>query len=152
MRKIIVSEFMTLDRVDQGGPGAPREDPSGGFTQVGWQMPFRDEVGGEFVGKGIEEAGEFLLGRVTYDIFAGYRPNQPADDEFAKTMNEKPTYVVSNHADGAAVVGELDVDLRRCGGLDPPPEGRGRRRTSWSSAAASSCRRSSAGSWSTSSS
>jgi dihydrofolate reductase len=32
---------------------------------------------------------------VTYDIFAGYWPNQPDDDPFARTMNEKPTYVVS---------------------------------------------------------
>jgi dihydrofolate reductase len=58
-------------------------------------MPFFDDEGGDYVGKGIEAAGAFLLGRVTYDIFAGYWPNQPADDPFARTMNEKPTYVVS---------------------------------------------------------
>ena len=94
MRKLIVSEFLTLDGVYQG-PGSAEEDPSGGFEHGGWQMPFGDEEGGEYVGKGIEAAGAFLLGRVTYDIFAGYWPNQPADDPFARTMNEKPTYVVS---------------------------------------------------------
>jgi dihydrofolate reductase len=94
MRKLIVSEFLTLDGVYQG-PGSVDEDRSGGFDHGGWQMPFGDEEGGEYVGKGIEEAGAFLLGRVTYDIFAGYWPNQPADDPFARTMNEKPTYVVS---------------------------------------------------------
>jgi dihydrofolate reductase len=94
MRKIIVSEFLTLDGVYQG-PGGADEDRSGGFEHGGWQMPFFDDAAGEYVGKGIEEAGAFLLGRVTYDIFAGYWPNQPADDPFAKTMNEKPTFVVS---------------------------------------------------------
>jgi dihydrofolate reductase len=94
MRKLIVSEFLSLDGVYQG-PGGADEDRSGGFEHGGWQMPFFDEDGGDYVGKGIEAAGAFLLGRVTYDIFAGYWPNQPADDPFARTMNEKPTYVVS---------------------------------------------------------
>ena len=94
MRKLIVSEFLTLDGVYQG-PGAADEDRSGGFEHGGWQGPFFDDAAGEYVGKGIEAAGAFLLGRVTYDIFAGYWPNQPADDPFARTMNDKRTYVVS---------------------------------------------------------
>ena len=94
MRKLVVSEFLTLDGVYQG-PGGADEDRTGGFEHGGWQMPFFDDEGGEFVGKGINEAGAFLLGRVTYDIFAAFWPNQPADDPFARTMNEKPTYVVS---------------------------------------------------------
>jgi dihydrofolate reductase len=86
--------FLTLDGVYQA-PGGPEEDPSGGFEHGGWQMPFFDDEGGEFVGKGIDEAGAFLLGRVTYDIFAGFWPNQPTDDAFGGPMNANPKYVVS---------------------------------------------------------
>ena len=77
MRKLVVSEFLTLDGVYQA-PGSAEEDPSGGFVM-----------------EGFADTGAFLLGRVTYDIFAGYWPNQPADDPFARTMNEKRTSVVS---------------------------------------------------------
>jgi dihydrofolate reductase len=40
-------------------------------------------------------AGGFLLGRKTYEIFAAFRPNQPADDPFAATLNNLPKYVAS---------------------------------------------------------
>ena len=94
MRKLVVSEFMTLDGVMQA-PGAADEDRSGGFEHGGWQLRVEDDEVGGFVMDGFANTGAFLLGRVTYDIFAGYWPNQPADDEFARTMNEMPTYVVS---------------------------------------------------------
>jgi len=94
MRKIVVSEFLTLDGVMQA-PGDPNEDRSGGFDKGGWQLPFFDDAFGEFVGAGFAESGAFLLGRLTYDNFAAYWPNQPADDPVAGPMNETPKYVVS---------------------------------------------------------
>ena len=58
-------------------------------------MPFFDDAAGDAVSKGFEAAGGLLLGRTTYEIFAPYWPNQPADAPFAAQMNEMPKYVAS---------------------------------------------------------
>ena len=94
MPKIVVSEFVTLDGVMQG-PGDPDEDRSGGFDRGGWQLPYFDETFGEYVMGGMAAAGGFLLGRRTYETFAAFWPNQPADDPLAGTMNAMPKFVVS---------------------------------------------------------
>jgi dihydrofolate reductase len=94
MRKIIVSEFLTLDGVMQG-PGDPNEDRSGGFDQGGWQLAYFDEVFGQHMTESFAQTGAMLLGRRTYDIFTAYWPKQSADDPLAGTMNQMPKYVVS---------------------------------------------------------
>jgi dihydrofolate reductase len=95
MRKVIVNEFMTLDGVVQA-PGGADEDPSGGFEHGGWHMPYMDEVAQKEVLEGINEAGGFLLGRRTYEIFAGYWPNAPDEEQvIAEPLNSKPKYVAS---------------------------------------------------------
>jgi dihydrofolate reductase len=94
MRKIIVSEFLTLDGVMQA-PGDSDEDREGGFEHGGWQMPYFDEVAGSAVSEGMGASGGFLLGRTTYELFAAYWPNQPEDDPFAATMNNLPKFVAS---------------------------------------------------------
>ncbi len=94
MRKLIVSEFLSLDGVMQS-PEYPDEDPSGGFEHGGWQQPYYDEVFGGFVTQGLETTGGLLLGRVTYEIFAGYWPSAPADNPLAGIINALPKYVVS---------------------------------------------------------
>ena len=75
MRKIISITQLTVDGVMQA-PGGPEEDPRNGFTHGGWAMPFVDEAAGKVINEIM--AGEFdmLLGRFTYDIFAGYWPHQ----------------------------------------------------------------------------
>ena len=94
MRKVVVSEFLTVDGVMQG-PGGPDEDREGGFQEGGWQLPYFDEAGGAAVAKGLAETGGLLLGRKTYEIFAAYWPNQAAGDPFADIMNKVPKHVAS---------------------------------------------------------
>jgi len=72
--RIVIDLFTTLDGVAQA-PGGPEEDTSGGFPFGGWQAPFADEVIGEDIGSGIRRMDALLLGRRTYDIFAGYWPH-----------------------------------------------------------------------------
>src|SRR5262249_6106924 len=71
MREIIAITQVSVDGVMQA-PGGPEEDPENGFTLGGWAMPFVDDDANKVIGKIM--AGEFdmLLGRRTYEIFAGY--------------------------------------------------------------------------------
>lgn len=62
MRHLAVSTFITLDGVMQA-PGAPEEDPSGGFTHGGWSASYWDDVMGEAMGEGLGRPFELLLGR-----------------------------------------------------------------------------------------
>ncbi len=94
MRKIFVSEFLTLDGVMQA-PGGPDEDRRDGFEHGGWQMPYFDDVLGSAITEAMNATGGFLLGRRTYEIFAGYWPSAPADDELAAQLNDLPKFVVS---------------------------------------------------------
>ena len=62
MRKLIVSEFITLDGVIQA-PGGEDEDRDGGFEHGGWTMPYwHDDIGKAF-GALMQDVDAFLLGR-----------------------------------------------------------------------------------------
>lgn len=96
MRKLVVDEFVSLDGVAQA-PGGADEDTSGDFRHGGWHMRFMDEPSQQRVLEGILDAGGFLLGRRTYQIFAGYWPNAPAEVQvIAEPLNTKPKYVASS--------------------------------------------------------
>ena len=97
MRKVIVNEFITLDGTAQA-PGGPDEDTSGGFQHGGWHM---QHGAGSGMVKVIGEAGGFLLGRRTYELFAGYWPNAEAAQDIADPMNTKPKHVASTTLTGA---------------------------------------------------
>jgi len=101
MRKVIVNEFLSLDGVAQG-PGGADEDRSGGFAHGGWHMQYMDdEAAQKWVLAPIVEAGGFLLGRRTYDIFAAYWPNAGEDQQvIAEPLNTKPKYVASRTRSG----------------------------------------------------
>src|SRR4029079_3597774 len=94
MRKLIASTFTSLDGVMQA-PGAPDEDPTENFALGGWTFAFWDEdmdlSAAGFDGKDRE----LVLGRKTYEIFAKYWPQQPADNAVAKTFNAAKKHVAS---------------------------------------------------------
>ena len=94
MRKIIVSEFVSLDNVIQA-PGGAEEDTEGGFTRGGWTGPFwHDDIGAYFVEE-MSHSDALLLGRKTWQIHGGAFEPMPAGDFFGDVMNTKPKYVVS---------------------------------------------------------
>ncbi len=95
MRKIIVLSFITLDGVMQA-PGGPEEDTSGGFQYGGWTVPYFDEFSGNIMGEQMGMPFDLLLGRKTYDIFAGYWPKQDEKtSSIAASFNKVTKYVVS---------------------------------------------------------
>lgn len=101
MRKIVVSEFMSLDGVIQA-PGGKDEDTEGGFTQGGWTWPYwHDDIGAEF-GQLMSESDTFLLGRKTWQIHGGAFEPMAEGDPFGDAMNATPKYVVSNTLTSAA--------------------------------------------------
>jgi dihydrofolate reductase len=94
MRKLVVSEFLSLDGVMQA-PGGAEEDTDGGFKHGGWTVPFwHDDIGAAF-GALMQDVDAFLLGRKTYVTHANAFEPMPTGDVFGDMMNTPAKYVVS---------------------------------------------------------
>ncbi len=94
MRKLSVTEFMTLDGVMQA-PGGKDEDRDGGFEHGGWTIPYwHDDIGATF-GELMQNTDAFLLGRKTYVTHAEAFEPMPPGDLFGDMMNAPKKYVVS---------------------------------------------------------
>jgi dihydrofolate reductase len=94
MRKLIVSEFVTLDGVMQA-PGGKDEDRDGGFEHGGWTLPYWHDAIGESFGRLMKDVDALLLGRRTYVTHAeAFEPMAPGDP-FGDMMNAPRKYVVS---------------------------------------------------------
>src|ERR1700730_464338 len=89
MRKIVVSEFVSLDNVMQA-PGGAEEDTEGGWTWPFWH----DDMGAHFFEE-MSQSDALLLGRKTWQIHGGAFEPMPAGDQFGDVMNIMPKYVVS---------------------------------------------------------
>lgn len=81
MRKIVVSEFITVDGVIQ--------DPHL------WTFEFWSDQTAQFKLNELVAADSLLLGRVTYEGFAAAWPSMTDEAGFADRMNGYPKYVVS---------------------------------------------------------
>ena len=94
MRKIVVSEFVSLDGVMQA-PGGAEEDTDGGFAYGGWTGPYwHDDIGANLLQE-INQSDTLLLGRRTWQGHAEAFEPAPADDPFAGLLNNMRKYVVS---------------------------------------------------------
>ena len=94
MRKLIVSEFVSLDGVIQA-PGGADEDTDGGFAHGGWTWPYwHDDIGANFM-QAMAEADTFLLGRRTWETHGAAFDPMPEGDPFGDIMKRMKKYVVS---------------------------------------------------------
>lgn len=96
MRTIITTTMITLDGVMQA-PGGSKEDTAEGFKYGGWQGGYWDEDGDNIMDTKIQAAPfDLLLGRHTYDIFAGYWPKHKDEQRWGKPFDRAKKYVVSH--------------------------------------------------------
>ena len=89
MRKIIVTEFITLDGVVEAPGGNETSHPHGG-----WQAKYRSPEAGKYKVEELASVDALLLGKTTYEAFARYWPGQTVEG-FADPINRLPKYVVS---------------------------------------------------------
>ena len=127
MRNIIVLTFLSLDGVMQA-PGGPEEDTSGGFRYGGWTVNYFDEFLGNVMAKQMGRPFDLLLGRKTYELFAGYWPHASAVDQpIAPALNNARKYVASRTLskpgwqNSQVIGGDLPAEIRELKAQDGPP-------------------------------
>jgi dihydrofolate reductase len=96
MRTIRIIEHISLDGVIQA-PGGPEEDPSDAFDHGGWAFPEHDEAVGSAIVAAQGQGFDLLLGRRTYDIFAGYWPRH--EGPMADSLNGARKFVATHRPD-----------------------------------------------------
>lgn len=110
MRTIRIIEHISLDGVIQG-PGGPDEDPENGFKHGGWAFPHSSAEGGAAIDRAHGSGFDLLLGRKTYDIFAGYWPRQAGP--MADSLNGARKFVATHRPEtlGWGPVEGLGTDI-----------------------------------------
>jgi dihydrofolate reductase len=112
MRKVIVSEYVTLDGV--------MEDPGGaeGFKHGGWSFGFGGAEQQQYKFEELFACDALLLGRRTYEGFAAAWPNMPGTGAYGERMNSLPKYVASTTLsevtwNATLIKGDLAEELSR---------------------------------------
>lgn len=90
--KVVVFNNLTLDGVIQA-PMQREEDEDGGFSLGGWAAPYNAMQSKEAM-ESLSSFGSLLMGRRTYEIFAGYYPNHP-ENPFSEQLTKMQKYVTS---------------------------------------------------------
>ncbi|MBY3221412.1 dihydrofolate reductase [Rhizobium laguerreae] len=125
MRKLVTAAFVSLDGVMQA-PGTPQEDPTGGFTLGGWTVNYWDEPMGGFMDRIFTDPFALLLGRKTYEIFAGHWPFVGKDDPIGRAFNSATKYVATTSAEpltwenSVALRGDAAAEIARLKQEDGP--------------------------------
>jgi dihydrofolate reductase len=122
MRKIRIIEHISLDGVIQA-PGGRDED--GDYAHGGWMIPYRSPAGLEAVIEAHGTGFDLLLGRRTYDIWAGFWP-KAGNHPIGNSLNAATKYVATHRPDSLewGPVGDLGADImegiRRLKSTDGP--------------------------------
>jgi dihydrofolate reductase len=95
--KLTTITHVSVDGVMQG-LGSPDEDRRGGFKRGGWSLPLFEGEASTILDQIFQRADAFLLGRRTYEIFAGSWGTwaDPGDSPIWTALNTKPKYVASS--------------------------------------------------------
>ncbi len=108
-------------------PGGQEEDTSGGFKYGGWQLSFPSgEMMNSILGGFFTIPFELLLGKKTYDIFAGFWPNTKTDQEVAVPFNKTKKYVVSHESfepswnNSTCITGDVVAQIQKLKDADGP--------------------------------
>jgi dihydrofolate reductase len=122
MRKIRIIEHISLDGViSPGGPGEYGDD----YANGGWTAPYRSPAGAAAIVEAQGTGFDLLLGRRTYDLWAGYWPKVKGG-LFADGLNAARKYVATHRPEslGWGPVGDLGTDvmagIRRVKSSDGP--------------------------------
>lgn len=124
MRNIIAITQITIDGVMQA-PGGPDEDVTSHFTHGGWAMKYMDDTIQQELDETISGEFDMILGRRTYDIFAGYWPHHD-DNPIGKAFNKATKYVASRSLqrldwnNSQVVQGDVVAALRQLKKSDGP--------------------------------
>lgn len=111
--------MITLDGVMQA-PGGSKEGTADGFKYGGWQDGYGDEEADNIFDTKIQAAPfDLLLGRLTYDIFAGYWPNHKEEPRWGKPFNSAKKYVVTRSpfklswSNSALITGDVVGEIKK---------------------------------------
>jgi dihydrofolate reductase len=121
MRKIRIYEHISLDGVI--APGGRHADSA--YSHGGWTAPYRTAAGAEALAERYGKSYDLLLGRRTYDLWAGFWPTVKGGP-FADKLNAATKYVATHRPDGLGwgPVGDLGSDImagvRRVQSTDGP--------------------------------